>query len=87
MDKVVDVFRKNTVEEVRACLQRYRGHRLIDLRVYYHHREGAEPAPTKKGLTLSVRLLPQLKRAVLRLEEALIAEGLLDPEDCRVDST
>ena len=43
---------------------------MINLRGFYTP-PGGEAIPTKKGLTLSVELLPELKEAVGKLEEAL----------------
>lgn len=35
----------------------------MDIRVWYL-KEGEDPLPTKKGLTLSVELYPELKKAI-----------------------
>ncbi len=71
MDRLVARFEKNALEDVRVLLKTYKGHDLIDLRVYYLPGEGQEPRPTKKGLCVKADLLPELKKAVLALEEAL----------------
>lgn len=63
-------FQKNSVEEVRAQITNYKGHDLIDLRVFVI-KENSDGIATRKGLTLNVDLLPELKRAVLALEKAL----------------
>ena len=80
MNEVISQFTKNAVEEVRVSLTEYRGHKLIDLRVYYEPREGGERLPSKKGLTISVDLFPELKKALSELETALIEKNLLDEE-------
>lgn len=80
-EQVVDVFQKNTQEEVRALLKTYMGHRLVDMRVYVDSEGKAERIPTKKGLCISVELFPELKAAVGKLEAAIIHAGYLDPED------
>jgi hypothetical protein len=72
MNKIINTFPKNTQEEVRTQLTEYRGHRLIDMRVWYKPGEGEDPRPTKKGLTLSVGLYPQLKKAIDELANELI---------------
>jgi len=73
-------FRKNALEEVRAALTRYRGYHLIDLRIWTEKKTG-EFVATKKGLSLKVELLPELKRAVTALEIELIRRGLLETEE------
>ncbi len=40
--------------------------------------KAGENVPTKKGLTLRVDLFPEFKRAVEKLEAALVEAGLLD---------
>jgi hypothetical protein len=37
--------------------------------------------PTRKGVSLAVGLYPAFKQALAELEEALVAQGLLDRED------
>lgn len=66
---LVAKFQKNSDEEVRAQITTYKGHNLIDLRVFAMKRDGE--VPTRKGLTISVDLLPELKEAVISLEAAL----------------
>ncbi len=79
-DQLIDTFGKNAAEEVRATLEKYKGHQLFGLRVWFEAEPGKWVA-TKKGLSLKVDLFPEFKRAVEKLEEALIREKLLDPED------
>ena len=80
MDKTIFTFGKNATEEVRASLEEYRGHQLFSLRIWFEVEPG-KLVPTKKGLSLRVELFPGLKRAVEKLEAAIIEAGLLDPED------
>jgi len=70
MEGLVSKFGKNAVEEVRVALTEFKGHQLIDLRVYYIPPVG-EAIPTKKGLSLSIELYSELKEAILKLEDAL----------------
>ena len=79
MDKPIFTFRKNATEEVRASIRKFEGRAYVDLRVWVERDNGhAEFSPTKKGLTLSVFVLPQLKEAILALEEEVIRRGLLE---------
>ena len=70
MSQVVHKFGKNATEEVQVSLTEFKGYDLIDLRVYYCPPDG-EPVPTKKGLTMSVGLYPDLRDSILKLGEAL----------------
>lgn len=68
--EVIAKFEKNATEEVRVSLTEYKGHRLIDLRVYYAP-PGREAIPTKKGLTMSIDLFSELEAAIVKLGEVL----------------
>ncbi|HOV86082.1 MAG TPA: transcriptional coactivator p15/PC4 family protein [Syntrophobacteraceae bacterium] len=63
-------FPKNPLEEVRAGLTVFRGKQYVDLRIYYKGDDG-EFHPSKKGLTLSIELFPELEEAVKRLREVV----------------
>jgi len=77
MGDVIHQFPKNATEEVRASLTEYKGHKLIDLRIYYEPEDGAERRPTKKGITIDVGLYPELKRAMVKIEKELLKKELL----------
>ena len=66
--RVVYSFAKNTREELRATLTQHGGHDVADLRVHVADR------PTRKGLTLRVIDLPELRNAVDALIAAVEAE-------------
>jgi len=72
-DRVIDSFKRNATEEVRAALRTYRGRQYMDLRIYYQDDAG-EYKPTKKGINLSVELLGELTRMVDKLAQAVEAE-------------
>jgi len=72
-DKVVSTFKRNPTEEVRATLKEFRGRRYLDLRIYYQDDAG-EWKPTRKGVSLSTDFMPELKEAVIALENALKVE-------------
>jgi hypothetical protein len=69
MSQLIHNFNKNVLEEVRVSLEEYKGNRYIDLRVYF--KADDEFKPSKKGLTLSPDLLPELEQAVQKLKEAI----------------
>ena len=46
-------------------LREYRGHHLVDVRVYYD--AGSEMRPTKKGVCFNVALLPEVVAALEKM--------------------
>jgi hypothetical protein len=80
MDELIAQFEKNATEVVRVSLTEYRGRKLVDVRVYYSDDEG-QYRPTKKGVSLSVEVYPDFKRALLELEKILLERDLISPED------
>ena len=80
MDELIEQFEKNATEVVRVSLTEYRGRKLVDVRVYYSDSEG-QYRPTKKGVSLSLDVYPDFKRAMLALEKILLERDLLSPED------
>jgi predicted phosphoadenosine phosphosulfate sulfurtransferase len=80
MDEVIAQFEKNATEVVRVSLTEFRGHKLIDFRVYYSDDEG-QYKPTKKGVSMAVGLYTDFKKAVLALEKALLEQNLITAEE------
>jgi hypothetical protein len=72
MDALVSRIAKNPTEEVRISLTSYRGHDLVDIRVFYQDEQG-EWRPTKRGVSLSVDSFAELRDAVVKAEEMLSA--------------
>jgi hypothetical protein len=80
MTDIMHHFAKNATEEVRVSLTEYKGHKLIDLRIYYEPEDGGDRRPTKKGITIDVGLYPELKKAMLKVEKELLKKNLLEEE-------
>jgi hypothetical protein len=80
MGEVLHQFAKNATEEVRVSLTEYKGHKLIDLRIYYEPDDAGERRPTKKGITIDVGLYPELKKALIKIERELLKRKLLQEE-------
>ena len=80
MDEIIAQFEKNATEVVRVSLSEYRGHKLFDVRVYYSDDEG-QYKPTRKGVSLSVNLYTDFKRAMVALEKLLLDNNLITPAD------
>lgn len=77
-DRVIDSFKRNATEEVRATLRTYRGRQYMDVRIYYLDDAG-EYKPTKKGINLSVELLGELTRMIGNLAQAVQADQAAAP--------
>jgi hypothetical protein len=64
-NQLIYEFQKNAIEMVRLEFATFQGKELINLRVFYPDLEnGNEWKPTKKGITMSADLIPDLKEAV-----------------------
>jgi len=73
-DREIWSFKKNAEETVRVSLTEYKGHKLLDLRVYVEAQTGQQ-IPTRKGLCLSRDLARDLFEGLKRAVE--IVEGKL----------
>ena len=66
--ELVHSFDKSSTEQVQVSLSTFKGKTYVDLRIYYKASDG-EYRPTKKGVTLSPDLLPELGEAIRKLIE------------------
>jgi len=57
--RVIYTFEKNSVEQVQISLTEFKGQDFVDIRAFYRSESG-DFKPTRKGLTISVELLPNL---------------------------
>jgi len=79
--RLIASFQKNSAEVVRVYLQTWKDQRYVDIRVWSQARPGdgeAAAHPTYKGITLSVELLENLKKAV---DKALAAVEMGEVEE------
>lgn len=67
---VVHEFPKGDREVVRAVLSTFKGRRYFSLRMFYRGERQGDWLPSKKGITLAVEHLPELVKAVGKLEES-----------------
>ena len=65
-ERLIGEVTKNSKEKILISLSEYEGHRYIDLRVHYEEEGTGEYKPTKKGIALSEKVLPQI---VSKLQE------------------
>ncbi len=66
--KILATIPRNATEQLQISINSYKDKRYLDLRIYYTTDDGANWAPTKKGVTVSPDNLMTLKDAV---EEAM----------------
>ncbi len=79
MEKVIATIEKNAVEELRIELSEYRGHDLVNLRIWAaYDAPTSEKRPTKKGFALRITQLPSLIAALLEAEREARAAGLIE---------
>lgn len=68
MEAIAYEFQKGNNEIIRATISNFKGGKRADLRVYFLNKNG-EWTPTKKGVSVHLDLLKELKKAVAKLEE------------------
>ncbi len=72
MSKVTfHAFAKSNDQEVRFSAGEYHAKMYVDLRIFYKNEETGEWHPTKKGITLPLDLVPELRKGLERLDEVL----------------
>lgn len=74
--RIVYTVRKNEGEEFRLSLKEYKERQYLDLRLWFQPSQGGDYRPTKKGLTLAVEHVAELKKGLERVLR-VISEGSL----------
>lgn len=67
--QIVYRFQKNPEEEVRFSVKAYKDRQYLDLRLWFQTSEKGEYFPTKKGLTLSLDYLSELKKGIDKVQK------------------
>jgi len=86
-NKLLYEFRKNSAEKVRVTETFFKGRKYIDIRIWLTGNNPANPGseqPTKKGICLSVELLPRLVQALRTVDlrtEDIKSDEESEPED------
>ena len=74
--ELVGSFSKNTRDQVRAILSDYKGHNLIELRVWCPGDDG-ELHRSMQGFSVQVSLIPALLRLIEQARELAVKRGSL----------
>jgi len=77
---IIATIPKNAAEKVVIALEEFRGHHLVDLRVYAAYDSTGEARATKKGVSLQVAHLPSLIEALQDAAAEARRRGLLPDE-------
>ena len=68
-------FKRNENEEVRFSIREYKARLYVDVRIFFAACDSCEYRPTRKGLTLPVAFLGELKRGIEKAESELVANA------------
>ncbi len=68
--QVVHSFKKSDTEEIRVSLREYKNKAYVDVRLFFQ--AGEEFKPTKKGITLGVEHLFELRAGVEKAQEVAL---------------
>lgn len=74
-DKTIDWFQKSAFEEVRVTIGDFKGKTRANVRIYADYNGEDEYSPTKKGISVELKDVPRLKKAVDALAEAVANLG------------
>ncbi len=75
MEKFIGEIAKNRRETLRCEIIEYKGMTLLDLRVYTKIDECL--APTRKGVSIKIEMIPQIREWLQQAETEAKAAGLL----------
>lgn len=78
MNEVITTIDKSDRDDIRVSLSDFKGKKYIDIRLFVETEEDKDRIPTKKGITFSIDLYPEFKRAIKTLEDTLLKKGLID---------
>lgn len=76
MQQVVETIQKNVKEQVRIEFTEFKGHELFAVRVYAETENGM--VATKKGITVNVKMLPELAAAIQKAKAMALKAGLIE---------
>ncbi|MEO0357815.1 MAG: transcriptional coactivator p15/PC4 family protein [Pseudomonadota bacterium] len=69
-------IQKNAREVIRVELSEFKGHHLLNIRVWYDAGDG-DMRPSNKGLSVQLGLIPDVQAAIADVERQAMAKGLI----------
>jgi hypothetical protein len=80
--EIASFWKNRKGDFIRVSLQSWEQHNICDVRQFFTGRDG-RVQPTKRGITVAVRRIPELLAAVAKAHRKAIELGLLDEEPAR----
>ena len=68
---VIGEIKKNKTQKIIVSTDEYKGHKYIDLRVHYEDEKSGDYKPTKKGIAVNPKILPDVVEMMVRAAESL----------------
>ena len=69
--KVIGEVQKNKREKIIVSINEYQGFKYVDLRIHYEDEDSGEYKPTKKGVALSSKVIPEIVELIVKGAEDL----------------
>lgn len=69
--KLISEFSKNSLETIRVMFTQFNGKKLLDLRTWVRGEDGESYIPTRKGISLRVEQVEELKEAIDKAAEEI----------------
>tara|TARA_Y100000310_G_scaffold339536_1_gene432507 strand:- start:150 stop:365 length:216 start_codon:yes stop_codon:yes gene_type:complete len=63
---IIGEIQKNQKEKIIVSTNEYKGHKYVDLRVHYEDESTKEYKPTKKGIAVNPKILPEVVEMMVR---------------------
>ena len=68
---IIGEKQKNQKEKIIVSTNEYKGHKYVDLRVHYEDESTKEYKPTKKGIAVNPKILPEVVEMMVRAAEEI----------------
>ena len=77
MNKLISTIAKHSIDEIRVEVSEFKGYDLVGIRIWTELENSKDKVPTKRGISVNVRLLPELREALEKTEREAREAGLL----------
>ncbi len=79
-DEPISIIEKGRTSDVRVSLSEYNGRTYLDIRTHVVVDATGDRVPTRKGITLAINKIPELREAIEAAEAEARELGLLTDE-------